>query len=122
MTTAAWEMEPLCRLLVFPREDRRIFWSHTRDAVPDSKKMDMPFVVAGTAKWVRDLGYETNDFFSCCWTQWQKHVLKDKTRRQVSPTQRHQSNGAVEKGRLHSARSWSHICGSSQRQKSRLLK
>ena len=26
--------------------------------VPDSKKMDMPYVVAATAKWVRDLGYE----------------------------------------------------------------
>ena len=26
-------------------------------AVPDSKKMDMPYVVAATAKWVRDLGY-----------------------------------------------------------------
>ena len=25
--------------------------------VPDSKKMDMPYVVATTAKWVRDLGY-----------------------------------------------------------------
>ena len=24
--------------------------------VPDSKKMDMPYVVAATAKWVRDLG------------------------------------------------------------------
>ena len=26
--------------------------------VPDSKKMDMPYVVTATAKWVRDLGYE----------------------------------------------------------------
>ena len=26
--------------------------------VPDSKKMDMPYVVAATAKWVRDRGYE----------------------------------------------------------------
>ena len=26
--------------------------------VPDSKKMDMPYVVAATAQWVRDLGYE----------------------------------------------------------------
>ena len=26
--------------------------------VPDSKKMDMPYVVAATAKWVRDLVYE----------------------------------------------------------------
>ena len=26
--------------------------------VPDTKKMDMPYVVAGTAKWVRDLVYE----------------------------------------------------------------
>ena len=27
--------------------------------VPDSKKMDMPYVVAATAKWVRDLRYES---------------------------------------------------------------
>ena len=26
--------------------------------VPDSKKMDMPYVVAATANWVRDLEYE----------------------------------------------------------------
>ena len=26
--------------------------------VPDSEKMGVPYVVAGTAKWVRDLGYE----------------------------------------------------------------
>ena len=26
--------------------------------VPDSKKMDMPYVIATTAKWVRDLVYE----------------------------------------------------------------
>ena len=26
--------------------------------VPDSKKMDMPYVVPATAKWVRDLEYE----------------------------------------------------------------
>ena len=26
--------------------------------VPDSKKMDMPYVVATTARWVRDLRYE----------------------------------------------------------------
>ena len=25
--------------------------------VPDSKKIDMPYVVVATAKWVRDLGY-----------------------------------------------------------------
>ena len=29
----------------------------TRTMVPDPKKMDMPYVVAATAKWVRDLGY-----------------------------------------------------------------
>ena len=29
-----------------------------RQMVPDSKKLDMPHVVAGTAKWVRDLEYE----------------------------------------------------------------
>ena len=28
-------------------------------SVPDSKKMDMPHVVAATAKWLRDLVYES---------------------------------------------------------------
>ena len=28
--------------------------------VPDSKKMDMPYVVAATPKWVRDLVYSQN--------------------------------------------------------------
>ena len=76
--------------------------------VPDSKKMDMPFVVATTAKWVRDLGYEP-----ICPQRDKEGVLQllvDKVAkdcrpegqewqilRQVSPTQSHQSsNGAAE--------------------------
>ena len=37
--------------------------------VPDSKKMDMPHVVATTAKWVRDLGYSQH-------TENQRHELQ----------------------------------------------
>ena len=76
--------------------------------VPDSKKMDMPHVVAATAKWVRDLGYER-----FCLHGDQEGVLQllldkvardcrpygqdEQILRQVSPTQSHQSNGAAEK-------------------------
>ena len=49
--------------------------------VPDSKKMDIPVVVAATAKWVRDLGYERfclfgekKEFYNCYLTKWQKNV------------------------------------------------
>ena len=70
--------------------------------------MDMPYVVATTAKCVRDLGYER-----CCLHGDKEGVLQlllDKVAkecrpegqdwqilRQVSPTQSHQSNGAAEK-------------------------
>ena len=37
--------------------------------VPDSKKMDMPYVVAATAKWVGDLGYSQH-------TENQRHELQ----------------------------------------------
>ena len=76
--------------------------------VPDSKKMVMPYVVAATAKWVRDLACE-----SICLHGDNEGVLQlllDKLAkecrpegqdwqilRQVSPTQSHQSNGAAEK-------------------------
>ena len=76
--------------------------------VPDSKKMDMPHVVATTAKWVRDLGYER--FCLHGDKEGVLQLLLDKVAkecrpegqdwqilRQVSPTQRHQSNGAAEK-------------------------
>ena len=77
--------------------------------VSDSKKMDIPYVVAATAKWVRDLEYER--FF--VYLETKKGVLQlllDKVAktcrpegqdwqilRHVSPTQSHQSNGAAEK-------------------------
>ena len=78
--------------------------------VPDSKKMDMPYVVAGTAKRVRDSGYER-----VCLHGVKEAVLQlllDKVAKEcrpqgqdwqihVSPTQSHQGNGAVEKSRLH---------------------
>ena len=76
--------------------------------VPDSKKMDMPHVVAETAKWVRDLVYE--HFCLHGDKEGVLQLLLDKVAkecrsegqdwkilRQVSPTQSHQSNGAAEK-------------------------
>ena len=76
--------------------------------VPDSKKMDMPYVVTTTAKWVRDLGYER--FCRHGDKEGVLQLLLDKVAkecrpegqdwqilRQVSPTQSHQSNGAAEK-------------------------
>ena len=75
--------------------------------VPDSKKVDMPSVVAATAKWVRDLGYER--FCLHGDTGGVLQLLLDKGKecrpegqdwqilRQVSPTQSHQRNGAAEK-------------------------
>ena len=74
--------------------------------VPDSKRMDMPNVVAGTAKWVRDLEYERflstcrqsrSSFFSCCWTEWQKKfVLKDQMGRFYDKCHRHRAIRAME--------------------------
>ena len=70
--------------------------------VPDSKKMDMPYVVAATAKWVRDLGYER--FCLHGDKEGVLQLLLDKVAKecrpegqdwqilqQVSPTQSHQS-------------------------------
>ena len=51
--------------------------------VPDSTKMDMPCVVAATAKWVRDLGYER-----CCLHGDKEGVLQlllDKVARECRP-------------------------------------
>ena len=76
--------------------------------VPDSKKMDMPYVVATTAKWVRDLGYERffvymqtkKEFYNCCWTKWQKNVvLKDKTGKFYDVCHRHRAIRAMEQPR-----------------------
>ena len=76
--------------------------------VPNSKKMDMPYVVAATAKWVRDLVYER--FCPHGDKEGVLQLLLDTVARecrpegedwqilqQVSPTQSHQSNGAAEK-------------------------
>ena len=76
--------------------------------VPDSKKMDMPHVVATTAKWVRDLEYER--FCLHGDEEGVLHLLLDNVARecrsdgqdwhflrQVSPTQSHQISGAAEK-------------------------
>ena len=76
--------------------------------VPDSKKMNMHYAAAATAKWVRDLGYER-----FCLHGDKEGVLQlplDKVAkvcrpeeqdwqilRQISPTESHQSNGAAEK-------------------------
>ena len=71
--------------------------------------MDMPYVVATTAKWVRDLVYERfclmeetkKEFYNCYWTKWQKECRPEgedwQIPRPVSPTQSHQSDGAAEK-------------------------
>ena len=70
--------------------------------------MDMPYVVATTAKWVRDLVYERfclhgdkKEFYNCYWTRWQTNVVPEgqdrQILRQVSPTHSHQSDGAAEK-------------------------
>ena len=48
------EMEALFRLRVSGRDTSS---GAVHAMVPDSKKMDIPYVVAGTAKWVRDLVY-----------------------------------------------------------------
>ena len=73
--------------------------------VPDSKKVDMPYVVAATAKWVRDLRYERfclpegvlqfplGKVAKECRLEGQGWQIL----RQVSPTQSHQSSGAAEK-------------------------
>ena len=42
---------------------------HATTMVPDSKKIDMPYVVAATAKWVRDLVYSLH-------TENQRHELQ----------------------------------------------
>ena len=63
--------------------------------VPYSKEMNMSYVVAGTPKWVRDLGYE----------RFRLHGDKEgpdngqgwQILRQVSPTQSHSNLGAAEK-------------------------
>ena len=75
--------------------------------MPDSKNMDMPCVVAATAKWVRDSGQER---FCLHGDTGVHQLLLDEVAkecrpegqgwqilRQVSPTQGHQSNGAAEK-------------------------
>ena len=79
--------------------------------VPESKKMDMPYVVAARAKWVRDLGYERfclhgdkEEFFSCYWTRWQKNAtLKDKTGKFYDKYHRHRAIRAMEQLRKHSS-------------------
>ena len=76
--------------------------------VPDTKKMDMPYVVAGTAKWRRDLEYERlcphgdkEGVPQLLLDQVAKEYRPEgqdlQIPRQVSPTQSDQSNGAAEK-------------------------
>ena len=75
--------------------------------VPDSKKMDMPCVVAATAKWCVTWSMNVSvytktkkEFFSCYWTKWRENVvLKDKIGKFYDKCHRqsHQSNGAAEK-------------------------
>ena len=87
---------------VFHRVNR-----HLLEMMPDSKNMDMPHVIAGTAKWVRGLEYErscvhgdkesvlqlpTGNVAKECRLEEQDWQIL----RQVSPTQSHQSNGDAE--------------------------
>ena len=78
--------------------------------LPNSKKMDMPYVVAATAKWVRDLKCELlclrgEEFFSCYWTKWQKNVvLKDKVGKFYDKYRRHRAIRAMEQRRKPSPR------------------
>ena len=87
--------------------------------VPDSKKMDVPFVVAGTAKWERDLEYER--FCPHGDKEGVLHLLLDKVAKNVgdSTTSVTETEPSVQwsrgEGFLHSARSCSHILGSHQR-------
>ena len=87
--------------------------------MPDSRKMDMPYVVAATAKSVRDLGYER---FCLHGDKGVIQLLLDKVAkecrpegqdwqilRQVSPTQGHPSNGAAEKA-VSTARGLARTC------------
>ena len=52
------EMEALYRLRVFLVEADTSSGAMHATMVPDSKKIDMPYVVAATAKWERDLRCE----------------------------------------------------------------
>ena len=94
--------------------------------VPDSKKMDMPYVVATTAKWVRDLGYER--FCPHGDKGGVLQLLLDKVAkecrpegqdwqilRQVSPTQPSEQRSSGE-CRLHSTWTCWNISGICQRQ------
>ena len=126
LTTATWETEALCRLRVSSWEQAPLPEPYTGRWCRIPRR-----VVAGTATWVRDLLYERFSLHGD--NQGVFHFLLDNVAkecrlegqdwqnlREMSPTQCHQSNGAVEEGRLHSARSCSHTLGSHQRQKSRL--
>ena len=57
-TMGTWVTEALCRSHASWWEQTPLLEPSTATMVPDSKKVDMPSVVAATAKWVRDLGYE----------------------------------------------------------------
>ena len=94
--------------------------------VPDSKKMDMPCVVAATAKWCVTWGMNVSvytktkkEFFSCYWTKWREKCRPEgqdwQILRQMSPTEPSEQWSRGE-SRLHSAWTCQHKSGSSQRQ------
>ena len=96
LTTAAWEDGGPLQIACFFVGTDTSSGAICATMVPEPKKMDMPHVDAGTAKW------ETKEeFFGCCWTKWQKNVVLEEQDWQinchVSPTQSHQSNGVAEK-------------------------
>ena len=51
-------MEALSTDCMFLRVNRHLFWSHLCGKGARLQEGDVPYVVAGTAKLVRDLGYE----------------------------------------------------------------
>ena len=108
LITGTWGMEGPLQIACFHVGADTSSGAIHATMVLDSKKMDMLYVVAGTAKWVRDLGYER--FFLHGDKEGVLQLLLDKVAkecrpagqdwqilRQVSPTQSHQSNGAAEK-------------------------
>ena len=94
--------------------------------VPDSKKMDMPFVVVATAKWVRDLVYE--HFAHTETKEGALQLLLDKVARECRPEGldwqilRQVSPSHSGEGSLHSAWTRWNIIWQFSKTKSRLFK
>ena len=101
LTTGTWVTEALCRSRASSWEQTPLLEPSTRRWCPTPRRSTCPMLLRhqpnGCVTWGMNafVYMETKkEFFSFCWTKWQKNVvLKDKT----SPRQSHQSNGAAEK-------------------------